>query len=453
MTSTAAADLEAASTPALSQWTVEWRDPHTLKPYALNPRVNEPAIASVAHSIRTFGFRQPIVVDADDVIVVGHTRWKAALLLELPRVPVHVATDLTDAQARAYRIADNKTSELSTWHVELLAQELQGIGEDLDWTLFGFQEKDLAQLMNPQAEEGLSDPDNIPEAPAVADTKRGDLYLLGRHRLVCGDAGDPSAVDALLDGDPGVDLVYTDPPYNVNVEPRSNNAMITNAKRWGSAAKGLKKTDQATRPKDRPLMNDWVGDKAFVALLTSWCQQIGRVLRPGHTFYCWSGFMNIGAYPAAFAAGKLHPSQVIVWDKGHPVLTRSDFMFCYEMAFYGWKEGKPHRYFGPPSEKDLWQVKKVSGPQMVHLTEKPVALVHRAVTYSSRPDEIVLDLFGGSGSTLIGCHQHNRVARIMELDPTYCDVIVKRFEQFTGVKPERRRGKPAPARRTKKAAV
>jgi len=452
MTTATVAAVEAASDPLLKHWTVEWRDPHTLKPYATNPRVNEGAIASVAESIKHFGFRQPIVVDKDDVIVVGHTRWKAALLLELPRVPVHVAVDMTDDQARAYRIADNKTSELATWHVELLAQELQGVAGNVDMTLFGFQEKDLARLLNPAPEDGLTDPDDVPEAPKVAETQRGDLYLLGRHRLVCGDAGDPADVDRLLEGDPGIDLVYTDPPYNVKVEPRSNNAMVSNKQRWGRKAVGLKKTDQAMRAKDRPLLNDWVGDKAFAALLIGWCTQIARVLRPGHTFYCWSGFMNLGAYPLAFSTAHLHPSQVIVWDKMHPVLTRSDMMFAYEMAFYGWREGKPHRYFGPPNATDLWQAKKLTHTAMLHLTEKPVELCAKALTFSSRPDELVLDLFGGSGSTLIGCQMNNRVARLMELDPIYCDVIVKRFEKFTGVKPERRRAKVAKAPRRPKEA-
>jgi len=378
----------------------------------------------------------------------------AASLAELPRVPVHVATDMSDEQTRAYRIADNKTSELSTWHVELLAQELQGVAGEIDMTLFGFQERDLARLLNPPAAEGQTDPDAVPEAPKVPQTKRGDLYLLGRHRLLCGDTAAPADIDRLLEGDPAIDLVYTDPPYNVNVEPRSNNAMLANKKRWGRKAEGLVKTDEEIRAKDRPLMNDWVGDKEFAALLTQWCKQLARALRPGHSFYCWSGFMNLGAYPLAFKDAKLHPSQVIVWDKGHPVLTRSDFMFAYEMAFYGWREGKGHRYFGPPNATDLWQVKKVTHGEMLHLTEKPVELCAKALMYSSRPEEYVFDGFGGSGSTLISCQQHNRVARVMELDPVYCDVIVARFEKFTGVKAERRgaRGGQAGPRRRRAAA-
>jgi DNA modification methylase len=198
-----------------------------------------------------------------------------------------------------------------------------------------------------------------------------------------------------------------------------------------------KPTQKKMRAKDRPLANDFVSDEAFDALLHAWFGNIARVLLAGRSFYIWGGYANLGNYPPVLKAHKLYFSQGLVWDKQHPVLTRKDFMGCFELAFYGWKEGAGHEFFGPNNAQDLWHVKKVNPQNMVHLTEKPVELAVRAMQFSSRPGEHVLDLFGGSGSTLIGAEQTGRKAFLMELDPLYCDVIVQRFEQFTGKKAER----------------
>ncbi|CAN5265239.1 DNA modification methylase [soil metagenome] len=431
-----------------------------VKPYPGNPRQNDDAVDAVAKSLVEFGFRQPIVVDGDGVIVCGHTRYKAAVKLHLEQVPVHVAKDLSPEQIRAYRIADNQTASLAMWDYDLLPIELAGLKEaNYDLGLLGFDPDELAKLLDPTLTDGLCDPDDVPLPPDVAITQPGDLWILGNHRLLCGDSSSPADVDRLLGGQV-IHLVNTDPPYNVKVEPRSNNAIAAGLSSFPATKKGAidsadaggmhhqgfdlardktksKPTTKKMRPKDRPLANDFVSDEAFDVLLDAWFGNMARVLMPGRGFYIWGGYANLGNYPPYLKKHGLYFSQGIVWDKQHPVLTRKDFMGAFELAFYGWKEGAGHLFLGPNNARDLWQVKKVNPQSMIHLTEKPVELATRAMQFSSREGENVLDLFGGSGSTLIAAEQANRKAYLMELDPPYCDVIVERFEKFTGKKAER----------------
>ncbi|MCG3128276.1 MAG: hypothetical protein CHACPFDD_03154 [Phycisphaerae bacterium] len=440
---------------------IESRPLAEIKPYEKNPRVNDAAVDAVAESIRRFGFRQPIVVDEAGVIVCGHTRWKAAQKLGLATVPVHVARDLTAEQIRAYRIADNKTAELAEWNLELLPlemAELQGAG--IDWSLLGFDQDELAKLLDPGVKHGLTDPDEVPEPPDEAVTQRGDLWILRNaegveHRLLCGDSGSAADVDRLLNGQP-VHLCCCDPPYNVRVEPRSNNAIAAglssfsapDARRDGKLThhqgfdlsrrpEVAHPTHRKMRPKDRPLANDFVSDEAFERMLHAWFGNIARVLLPGRGFYIWGGYANCGNYPPVLKACGLYFSQAVIWVKEHPVLTRKDFMGNHEWCFYGWREGAAHVFLGPNNAVDVWSIKKVNPQSMVHLTEKPVELALRAMQYSSRSGENVLDLFGGSGSTLIAAEQTGRRAFLMELDPLYADVIVQRWEKFTGRKAER----------------
>ena len=420
-----------------------------IKPYERNPRTNEDAVDAVAASIKEFGFRQPIVVDADDVIICGHTRYKAAMQLELTKVPVHVAKDLTPEQIKAYRIADNKTAELAEWDFDLLPIELGELQEcNYDLGLLGFDQEELAKMLDPGVTEGLTDPDEIPEPPDEATTQPGDIWILGDHRLMCGDSSSPEDLDRLLDG-AVIDLVNTDPPYNVKVEPRSNNAIAAGNSSFSAPKthhqkfdlerhpEKSKPTQKKLRAKDRPLANDFVTDEAFDEMLLAWFGNISRVLKPGGTFYIWGGYANLGNYPGPLKATGLYFSQGIVWDKLHPVLTRKDFMGAFEICFYGWKEGAGHKFHGPNNATDLWHLKKVNPQSMVHLTEKPVELAVQSIQYSSLTGDNVLDLFGGSGSTLIACEQTERKAFLMELDPLYCDVIVERWEKFTGNKAER----------------
>jgi DNA modification methylase len=429
---------------------VEMRPIASIRPYENNPRINDAAVDAVAASIREFGFRQPIVVDEEGVIIVGHTRYLAAIKLGMTEAPVHVAVGLSPAQARAYRIADNQTATIATWNYDLLPIELAALqGEDFDLKLTGFSADELLQMLEPPNPNGLADPDDIPAPPGEAITKPGDVWILGKHRLYCGDSSKPEDVDRLLDG-AAIHLVNTDPPYNVCVEPRSNNAIAAGLSSFPAdshphyhgfdlardAQKG-KATHKKLRAKDRPLANDFVSDEEFERLLQAWFGNLTRVLLPGRGFYIWGGYANIANYPAVLKAHDLYMSQTIIWDKQHPVLTRKDYMGAHEWCFYGWKLGAGHQYFGPNNATDLWAIKKINPQSMVHLTEKPVELARRAIEYSSKQGENVLDLFGGSGSTLIAAEQTGRHAFLMELDPLYCDVIVQRYEQFTGKKAER----------------
>ncbi len=432
---------------------IELRSIDQIKPYPGNPRQNDEAVDAVAASLKEFGFRQPIVVDADGVIIVGHTRYKAALKLGLKQIPVHVATDLSPAQVKAYRIADNQTATLAEWDYELLPIELASLQEiNFDLGMLGFDAEELSQLMSGDVQQGLVDPDDVPAPPDEATTKPGDLWILGNHRLLCGDSSKPADLDRLLNGQP-IHLVNTDPPYNVKVEPRSNNAIAAGLSSFQATNtkpqthhQGLdlarhpekaKPTQKKLRAKDRPLANDFVSDEAFDDMLDAWFGNIARVLQDGRGFYIWGGYANCGNYPPFLKKHELYFSQAIIWVKEHPVLTRKDFMGNHEWCFYGWKEGAAHKYYGPNNATDVWPIKKINPQSMVHLTEKPVELAVRAMQYSSLAGENVLDLFGGSGSTLIAAEQTGRHAFLMELDALYCDVIVQRWEKFTGKKAER----------------
>ncbi|MCR9074968.1 MAG: DNA modification methylase [bacterium] len=437
---------------------IEMKAIGAIHPYEANPRDNDAAVDAVAQSISDFGFRQPIVVDSDGIIVCGHTRYKAAHQLELDTVPVHVAKELTPEQVRAYRLADNRTAELSQWDRGLLEIELEALCE-LGYSIselaaFGFDDGQLADLSTVQGGTE-TDPDAVPEAPDEPTTKPGDLWILGEHRLLCGDSSSAADVDRLCDSKP-VQLLNTDPPYNVAVEPRSNNAISAGLSTFPASAtratthmqqrdlarhpeKG-KPTSKKLRAKDRPLANDFVGDEEFAGMLRAWFGNASRVLEPGRAFYCWGGYANIANYPGAFAECGLYFSQAIIWHKLHPVLGRKDFMGDHEWCFYGWREGAAHQFYGPNNVPDVWPVKKVSPQSMVHLTEKPVELAARAMEYSTKRGERVLDLFGGSGSTLIAAEQMGRSALLMEIDPAYCDVIVTRWENLTGKKAEREEG-------------
>lgn len=433
-----------------------------IKPYENNPRINDNAVDAVIHSIEKFGWRQPIVVDADGVIIVGHTRFKAARKMGLAEVPIHIATDLSPEAVKAYRIADNRTAENAEWDFDLLPIEIGELHQaGFDCELLGFDADELAELLHPGITQGLTDPDEVPEPPDNPITKRGDIWILGNHRLMCGDSSSPADLDKLLGGK-HVHLVHMDPPYNVAVSPRSKNAIAAGLSTFSNdAASSMLKNDQGMaafthainqknkakrgvgaavidapkkkmRAKDRPLANDFISPEEFKRLLNAWFHNASRVLLPGGCAYIWGGYANIANYPEPLKQAGIYFSQAIVWDKQHPVMTRKDMMGAFEICFYGWKEGAGHKFYGPANATDLWHIKKVNPQAMVHLTEKPVELAVRAIEYSSKLGQNVLDLFGGSGSTLIGAEQTGRNAYLMELDPPYCDVIVQRWKNFTG---------------------
>jgi DNA modification methylase len=307
----------------------------------------------------------------------------------------------------------------------------------------GFDDAEIDELLASLGDIDIEiEQDEVPEALAEATTRPGDLWILGRHRLLCGDSSSPEALDRLLAGEP-VHLVNTDPPYNVKVEPRSNNAIAAGLSSFGPThhqkldlARHPKKSKPTgpMRAKDRPLQNDFVSDEEFAKMLRAWFGNASRVLLPGRGFYIWGGYANCANYPSALAEAGLYFSQSIIWVKEHPVLTRKDFMGNHEWCFYGWREGAAHQWLGPTNANDVWSVKKLNHTATVHLTEKPVELAARAIQFSSRKGENVLDLFGGSGSTMAAAEQTGRRSFLMEIDGPYCDVIVERFQRLTGQK-------------------
>ncbi len=404
----------------------------------------EPNLEAIKGSLRVYNQRKPVVVNRrTGTIEAGNGTLQAALALGWSHLAV-VYVDDDPMTAAGFSIADNRTAELAEWDREALDKLLSEIKTNdplLDQML-----ADLGASLG-QVRPGQTDPDDVPEPPAEPLTRPGDVWILGRHRLLCGDSGKAEDVDRLLDG-ATIHLVHTDPPYNVRVEPRSNNAIASGLSTFQGTKhhqsmdvarhpKKAKPTGKKLRAKDRPLTNDYLSDGEFDKLLHAWFGNMARVLEPGGPFYIWGGYANLGNYPPVLKACGLYFSQGIVWSKLHPVLTRKDFMGCFELAFYGWREGAGHKFYGPNNALDLWDVRKVNPQSMIHLTEKPVELAIRAMQYSSRPGENVLDLFGGSGSTLIAAEQTDRRAFLLEIDQPYCDVIIERWENFTGCKAQR----------------
>ena len=379
-------------------------------PYDNNPRLNAEAVDAVAASIREFGWQQPLVVDEASVIIVGHTRFKAAQKLSLETVPVHVARNLTPAQARAYRIADNQTATIATWDDGKLVQELlalQSEGFDLDLT--GFSAEDLDRLMAPPPNAGNGDADDVPEPPAEPVTHVGDIWLLGRHRLVCGDSTNPNAVARLLDGHL-VDLLLTDPPYNVCYEGKTSDRLV--------------------------ISNDAMDDAAFRRFLAAAFTASAAHLAPGAGFYLWHADTHgLTVRNACHDAG-LAIRQCLVWVKQVMVLGRQDYHWRHEPCLYGWKDGAAHTWLGGRTQTTVLEYDKPAR-NGEHPTMKPVELFAALIANSCPPGGVVLDPFGGSGTTLIACEQTGRTACLVELDPRYCDVIVKRYESFTGGKAER----------------
>ncbi len=409
-----------------------------LLPADYNPRrISDEALKGLSASIERFGLVQPIVWNARTRrIVGGHHRLRVLRDHGVEETDV-IVVDLPDREEKALNVALNSPaiSGEFTPDLDAILAEIQSALPDL------FEDLRLDELWQGAFEgtQGMTDPDAIPEPPDAAVSERGKVYGLGRHRLMCGDSAVVGDVDRLLAGSP-IHLVNTDPPYNVKVEPRSNNAIAAGHSSFTGTThhQGLdlarhpekaKPTGQM-RPKDRPLENDFLPKAEFEALLRAWFGNLARVLEPGRGFYIWGGYGNCGNYPPALEESGLYFSQAIIWDKEHPVLTRKDFMGAHEWCFYGWREGAAHQFFGPANAQDLWHIKKINPQSMVHLTEKPVELATLAIQYSSRPGENVLDLFGGSGSTLIAAEMTGRRAFLMEIDELYCDVIRKRWAEF-----------------------
>lgn len=402
-------------------------------------------LEAIQGSLARFGQAEPLVVQYSTRRVIGgNGRLVAMKSLGWTECDV-VELDVDDLQATALGIALNRTGELAEWDLPALGKLLESLQDADAIDGIGFDEKEIGKLLDEiiSAGESLDGivQDESPAPPDEATTRAGDLWVLGRHRVLCGDSSLRADVDRLLAGAP-IHLVNTDPPYNVRVEPRSNNAIAAGLSSFGTThhqkldvarfPSKAKRTHDKLRPKDRPLANDFVSDEDFARMLRAWFGNLAHAIVPGRAFFIWGGYANCSNYPSALAESGLYFSQSIIWVKEHPVLTRKDFMGNHEWCFYGWREGAAHVFLGPNNAVDVWSVKKLNHTAMVHLTEKPVELAARAIQYGSRPEENVLDLFGGSGSTLIAAEQTGRNAYLMEFDALYCDVIVERWQKFTG---------------------
>ena len=389
---------------------VAMRPVSAITPYPNNPRDNDAAVDAVAASIRAFGFRQPVVVDEAGVIIVGHTRYKAALKLGLTEVPVHVARGLAPDQARAYRLADNQTATLAAWDDGKLVQELAALqAADFDLALTGFPEDDLLRRLTAPPDPPAGDSDDVPDPPADPVTRPGDLWRLGRHRLLCGDATEPAHLARLLPDAPA-DVLLTDPPYNV--------------------AYSGKTAEQLT------LANDDMSAEQYRAFLTSALSAAGTHLRPGGAFYLWHADTAGLDVRTACAQAGLRVRQCLVWVKSGMVLGRQDYHWKHEPCLYGWADSAPHTWLGDRAQTTVLEFDKPAR-NSDHPTTKPVDLFAYLVGNSCPPGGTVLDPFAGSGTALVAAEQTGRTAALMELDPRYCDVVVARYETLTGKKAER----------------
>ena len=408
-----------------------------LKEYENNPRNNDGAVQAVADSIKEFGFKVPIVIDRDNVIVAGHTRLKAARLLGLETVPCIVADDLTPEQVKAYRLADNKTGELAEWDFAALEIEISELSEmsDIDMSDFGFE----LEPMEEEAQEVVED--DIPEVDEGNDptVKLGDVWQLGKHRLLCGDSTDITAVEMLMNNELA-DMVLTDPPYNMGYMGAGNK-------------------DKSNYKHDK-ILNDKMSDDDFERFLTDVYSNLFIAMKDGASFYVFYKELGKGVFITALEKGGLTFKQELIWVKNQIVIGGSKYQNMYEPCLYGCKGDRIENWYAGRRERsviesiDLMNEFELRSTIIelletletdvirenktlkndLHPTMKPLKLLGRFINNSSAKDDIILDLFGGSGSTLIACEQLGRRCFTMELDPKYCDVIIKRWEQLTGEK-------------------
>lgn len=378
-------------------------------PYERNPRKNEAAVAKVADSLNEFGWKQAIVVDSEMVIIAGHTRLLAAKQLGMKEVPILVADDLTPAQVKAYRLADNRTHEESEWDKAALAIELGELGDlDYDLRYTGFDPEEIKGLkaLAEAVENGLKDEDDCPEVAAEPVSRLGDIWLLGRHRVMCGDSTRIDQVEQLIAGSLA-DMVFTDPPYNVDYEGYTDDKL--------------------------KITHDKMSDTQFTQFLLDIFASYFTAVKKGASMYVCHGSIYQREFQNALEANGFTVRNQIIWAKNHFAWGRGRYKFQHEPIFYCYQKGASDPWYGDKAQSTLWRIDKPNANRL-HPTMKPVSLVEMALQNSSKAGDVVLDLFGGSGSTLIACEKNARNARLMELDPKYCDVIIKRWQEFTGHK-------------------
>ena len=393
----------------LSHLTIQVWPIGDLIPFDRNARTHsEEQVAQVVKSIREFGWTNPILVGADRVIIAGHARLEAARSLEMTEVPVILLPHLSVLQRRALVIADNQIAANAGWDEEVLRGELQGLeADDFDMSLLGFTDDELAAIEDGgEVEAGKTDEDAVPEVAETAVTVPGDIWLLGPHRLLCGDSTQLEAVEKVLDGGLA-DMIFTDPPYGVN---------------YGATMK------DKLRGNTRKIANDNLGE-AFGPFLLDACTNMLAVTK-GAIYICMSS-SELHTLEKAFRDAGGHWSTFVIWAKNTFTMGRADYQRQYEPILYGWKEGVSHFWCGARDQGDVWFIKKPFKNDL-HPTTKPVELVERAVQNSSKTRDTVLDPFGGSGTTLIACERTGRQARLIELEPRYCDIILRRWEEHTG---------------------
>jgi DNA modification methylase len=387
---------------------ITWRQLSELVPYVRNPRAHSDAqVAQIAGSIREFGWTNPVLVDGTAGIIAGHGRVLAARKLGLERVPVIELAHMSEAQKRAYVLADNQLALNAAWDEALLKLELADLSElGFNFGLIGFSEGELERLLAGEGKTGLTEDDEAPALPEQAVSKPGDLWVLDNHRLLCGDATALADVARVLDGRLA-DMTFTDPPYNVD---------------YGSSPK------DKLRGRHRPILNDNLGG-GFEAFLQDACANILSVTK-GAVYVCMSS-SELHTLQRAFVSAGGKWSTFVIWAKSHFTLGRADYQRMFEPILYGWPQGHDRFWCGARDQGDVWHYDKPARNDL-HPTMKPVALVERAIRNSSKSRDIVLDPFGGSGSTLIACERAGRQARLIELDPKYCDVIVRRWQEWAG---------------------
>lgn len=382
-----------------------------LIPYGRNPRKNDHVIEQMAGAIQEFGFRIPIIAKSTGEVVDGHLRLKAALHLGLETVPVVLADDLTPMQIKAFRILANRSATWADWDEDLLRLELEELQlDDFDLSLTGFDDDEIAELLAGEetTTEGNTDEDDAPEVPDTPVSKPGDIWIMGQHRLVCGDATQLQSYELLLAGQ-RAQMIWSDLPYNVN---------------YANSAK------DKLRGKHRPILNDNLGEGFYDFVYDALSQMLP--VCDGAVYIAMSS-SELDTLQAAFRAAGGKWSTFIIWAKHTFTLGRADYQRQYEPILYGWPEGASRHWCGDRDQGDVWNIKKPARNDL-HPTMKPVELMERSIRNSSRPGDIVLDCFGGSGSTLIAAEKSGRRCFVMELDPKYCDVIVRRWQDFTGQK-------------------
>jgi DNA modification methylase len=386
----------------IEQWPID-----RLIPYARNARTHSDAqIAQLAASIREFGFVVPILVDAGGGIIAGHGRQLAARKLGMAEVPVILLEHLSENQKRAFILADNRLAEAAGWDEEMLRLEIAALAEaEFDLNLTGFEEEQLRQFLETQDENtGHTDEDSAPEVPEQPISRSGDLWIMGDHRLFCGDSTASDAVDHLM-GNDRADLVFTDPPYNVDYE--------------GYTEECLK------------IQGDRLSADDFRIFLCDTFVSYRRLVKSGASLYVCHSSSSQGDFQNAMEAAGFQVRCQIIWAKNTFAWGFGRYKFQHEPIFYAHIAGEKDNWYGDKSQSTLWSEDKPAANRL-HPTMKPVELIDRALVNSSRQADIVADLFGGSGSTLIACQRRARKARLMEIDPRYCDVIVRRWQEYTG---------------------